>query len=62
MGMLKYSSTLIFSEDRAIELGWQPELIKGNIEYVKRLKELKLDLQEFAVMCVLVLFFPGINS
>lgn len=58
VGMLKYSSTLIFSEDRAIELGWQPELIKGNIEYVKRLKDLNLDQHEFAVMSVLVLFFP----
>ncbi|XP_071842116.1 steroid hormone receptor ERR2-like [Apostichopus japonicus] len=55
---LKYSSTLILQEDQAIELGWQPELIKGNIEYVKRLRDLNLDLQEYAVMSVLVLFFP----
>ena len=45
--------------EEAMNLGWGTDLIRCTVEYIRQLRNLKLDKVEFAVLNALVLTYPG---
>ncbi|ESO93837.1 hypothetical protein LOTGIDRAFT_104793 [Lottia gigantea] len=55
---IKFAEGVVIPTDVAQGMGWGRELVNATIEFTSRLRELKIDRTEFAILNALVLTFP----
>lgn len=56
---LRFSVSIICSYDECLQMGWNKDLTETTLEFCGKLRNLNIDVNEFACLSALVLLSPG---
>jgi len=58
-GAIRFATDLLMSPEQCVHIGWDAELVSCLLEFIERLRDIHIDVVEFAVVNAVVLAYPG---
>ena len=58
-GKVKFAEGLELAPEQTSSMGWGFDLVNCTVEFIGRLKDVRLDLTEFCILNAVVLSYPG---
>ena len=58
-GAIRFATDLLMSPEQCVHIGWDAELVSCLLELIERLRDVHIDVVEFAILNAVVLLYPG---
>jgi len=59
-GVIRFATDLLMTPEQCVHIGWDAELVSCLLELIDRLRDVHVDVVEFAVLNAIVLLYPGL--